>query len=319
LVEFTGEVAQLSTIGTDLYSFNIATKGGLRLGSIYEIYGYTHVGKSSLAYFLAGQTALGRKIALADFEGFDPDYLGSSLRMANFGGTVDVLSTLDGEIALTGIRNALMDKEYGAAILDTVGALQSRLEIEAEEINLEERLGIKAKLMAKGMRAAMYALKRNPACFFVLNHLHPIITMGRGATTSGGVAIHNSAAGRIRLYVEKQHDDYQIVQGKMDKHRWGGKGAMFKFVIVPDRGVHVGMTALIDGIWHGHIEESRTVKIGDNSFGYMKNIAQEARDGNDKFFEPFLEVMDGVRMGANDNAKDSEERTDTSAGQETSK
>lgn len=295
MVEFEGDIKQNATIKTGLFSLDRASKGGLRLGSIYEIYGYTHVGKSSLAYLLAGKMALGRKIALADFEGFDPDYIGSSLTTAGFTGTVNVLSTKDGETALTGIRDCLLDEAYGAAILDTVGALMSRLEIEAEEINLEERIGIKPKLMAKGIRAAQFALKRNPACFFVLNHLHPIITMGRGSTTTGGVAIHNLAAGRIRLYVEKHHEDYQIVQGKFDKNRWGGKGGIFKFVIIPDRGVHLGMTALIDGIWHDLIEEKRTVKIGDKSFGYMKAIAQEARDGNDKFFEPFIEVIDEAK------------------------
>jgi RecA/RadA recombinase len=297
---FEGDIKQLEKLETGLFSFDTASKGGLRKGSIYEIYGYTHVGKSSLSYYLAGKVAGERKIALADFEGFDPDYIGRSLKTAGFGGTVNVLSTLDGETALTGIRDCLLDEAYGAAILDTVGALSSRLELEAEEVNLEERIGIKAKLMAKGMRTALYALKRNDACYFVLNHLHPIITMGRGATTSGGVSIHNSAAGRIRLYVEKQHEYYQIVQGKFDKHRYGGKGTMFKFVIVPDRGVHLGMTALVDAIWYGLADESRTVKIGDNSFGYMKNIAEEARNGNDKFFEPFLEVIHEYKSGTHD-------------------
>lgn len=309
---FEGEVGKLRAIPTGLFSFDVASKGGLRGRSIYEIYGYTHVGKSSLSYYLAGKVADERKIALADFEGFDPDYMGSSLKTADFKGTVNVLSTVDGETALTGIRDCLIDDAYGAAILDTVGALASRLEIEAEEINLEERLGIKPKLMAKGMRAALFALKRNDACFFVLNHLHPIITMGRGATTTGGVAIHNSAAGRIRLFVEKQADEYQIVQGKFDKHRYGGKGAMFKFVLIPDHGVHLGMTAMIDAIWYGLADESRTVKIGDKSFGYMKNIAEEAIKGNNEFFEPFVEALREYKMGADDKSGTVEERSDTS-------
>lgn len=295
-----------------LYSLDQAFGGGIPVGSIYEIYGYTHVGKSSLAYYLAMKAAQERALCIADFEGYDLGYIASTAELAGY--DISKVFMVDNPVAeegLTALRNAIHKDDFGAGILDTVGAMVLEEEMESD-IDLQERLGQKPKLMAKAMRQFAYSLKKNPeACIFVLNHLHPIITLGRGSTTSGGVAIHNLSAGRIRLSVEKSDQKYSVVQGRTDKYRYGGKGKNFKFGIINGRGVHPGFTDLIDCIWLGYAEESRTIKMDGESYGYMKNITDAAYEGDDSVFEPFVERMNKVRDSVGiSNAEDDEESED---------
>jgi hypothetical protein len=48
---------------------------------------------------------------------------------------------------------------------------------------------------------------------------------------------------------------------------------------------------MYDGIQEGLVGRKRIITIGDQKFGYLKNIVQEAQDGNEEFFKPFFEVL----------------------------
>lgn len=274
---------------TKLFSLNKALRGGLWHRSSYELYGYTHVGKSSLAYYLAGRVRPDGDIHLADYEGYDPIYLESSLKMAEFNGKVIEADTTTGESGLTALKDALLDPNTQAIVLDSVGALIPRAEIEGEIS--DANMGLKARLMSRAMRLLMYGLKRNPACAFLVNHLHPIMSLGKGATTTGGVAIHNLSAVRIKLYPEKIEDDYFIVQGRIEKLRWGGKGGAFKFVLLPGIGIHPGLSAVIDCGWYEIATIDRIVKLNDKSYGYFSKMVEKVRDGDVEITQPFVEAI----------------------------
>jgi RecA/RadA recombinase len=307
-IEVIGDVTSTEYVRTGLASFDRALHGGLWLRSAYEIYGYTHVGKSTFAYFLAGKVRPGGLIAVADFEGFDINYMLRNLAAAEWSGKVDVVDVLDGETALTALRDRLIQPETQAAILDSVGALVPMTEMK-EKISAAN-MGLKARLMAKGMRYIVHALRRNPACFFAINHLHPILSIGQGATTSGGVTIHNLSAVRLRLHPEKIDERYSVVQGKVDKLRYGGKGRHFKFVILPGVGVHTGLTAVMDCVWAGRATDDRIVKLDGKSFGYFKALVDKAYEGDNEVFEPFRSVINDY-MGTAD-LSDSTETSDDS-------
>jgi len=290
-ITFEGEERKRFVVPTGCFSVDIALHGGLHIPAGYEIYGFTHVGKSTLCYDWAGLTRPKGKIALADYEHYDQSYLAGCLKHVGFSGTVNRLPIGTGEEVMTCIRDCLLDPEYQSAILDSVGALVPRIEIE-EPVAPQGYGTQKAKLMAQAMRLVMYALLRNPATFFATNHLHKIIGIGRGTTTTGGVAIHNLSAIRIRLGTEKVGDNYVIAQGRVDKHRWGGKGGAFKLVIIPGYGIHRGLTAVVDAIWYELAEEDRTVQMNGKKYGYMKTLARKAINGEVKIFEPFMEALD---------------------------
>jgi len=290
-IKYEGEERERFIIPTGCFSVDNALHGGLHIPAGYEIYGFTHVGKSTLCYDWAGLVRPDGKIALADYEHYDQTYLDGCLRHAGFSGTVNRLPINTGEEVMTDIRDYLLDTDYQAAILDSVGALVPRVEIE-EPVTPQGYGTQKAKLMAQAMRLVMYALLRNPAAFFATNHLHKIISkFGQGATTTGGVAIHNMSAIRVRLSTEKTADNYVIALGKVDKHRWGGKGGSFKLVIIPGYGIHRGLTAIVDAVWYELAEEDRVVKLGGKSFGYMKKLVERAIEGEVEIFEPFKEAL----------------------------
>lgn len=300
---------EIRRVATGLHSFDHSLYGGLILGSIYEIYGYTHVGKSSLSYFLAGSVRSEGEILLADFEHFDPEYVESCLRLSGFGGTVREAEQDWGEKALEDIRNSLLEAGTTSAILDSVGALVTKAEMEGELT--DANMALKARRFAPWMRQCLFALKRNPdACLFIINHLHQIMTLGRAATTHGGVAIHNNSHVRLRLSVEKQDDEYSIVTGRVDKLRYGGKGKKgrpFKFVLVPGVGVHPGLSAVNDAKWYGLLDDSTRIKLSGKDYGFFKTMAAEVQDGksDEKIYEPFSErVRD--HLGAVDRASDLE-------------
>jgi hypothetical protein len=48
---------------------------------------------------------------------------------------------------------------------------------------------------------------------------------------------------------------------------------------------------MYDGMRLGLVGRKRVVTIGEQKFGYLKNIVQEAQNGNEEFFEPFAEVL----------------------------
>lgn len=306
-------VRQVVRQPTGLYSLDRSLYGGLILKSIYEVYGYTHVGKSSLAYYLAGSVRSDGKIMLADFEHFDPGYVESSLRQAGFDGQVIEPRQDYGEQALEDIRNSLRDPQYQAAILDAVGSLVLKAELEGELT--DAHMGLKARRMAPWMRQMLHVLKRSPdACLFIINHLHQIMQLGNASTTHGGVAIHNNAHVRLRLSKEKEDDEYVIVNGRIDKIRYGGKGKKgrpFKFVLVPNLGVHPGLSAVVDAKWFGLAEGDSTIKLDGKSYGYFKSLAKEAIDGETEKFAPFQEALRA--LGTPDRPDDSEDPADNEA------
>lgn len=294
-ITFSGEERPRYRVSTQLPTLDLALRGGLSLPSMIELYGFTFVGKSTLSYYLSGCVRPAGFIALADFEHFNESYLASNLATAGFAGTVHRVNIDSGEKALTEIRDCLLNPDYQAAILDSVGTLVLEQEI-AEEVTLQAAVGRKAALMARGTRLALYALKRNPALFVVINQLHHKINFGFGGglTTTGGVAIQNAAMVRIRLKKEPQeYDDYVVVNGAIDKLREGGAGGFFKFVIVPNYGVHKELTYLEDALYLGIARQDRTIKLGDKSYGYKKTLVANALAGD-------VEALDDFRIAIND-------------------
>jgi hypothetical protein len=136
--------------------------------------------------------------------------------------------------------------------------------------------------------------------------------LGNASTTHGGVAIHNNAHVRIRLSLEKVADEYQIVNGRIDKNRYGGKGAdkrPFKFVLVPGMGVHRGLTAVQDAKWFGLNESATRIRINDTDYGYFKTLAGRVQNGEEIDFEPFHEALRN-HLGADLGLDDPQDTTD---------
>ena len=293
-----------------LYSLDkafINRKGefGLPLGKGMELFGKTGIGKSTIAYGLSGIVAkhLGGNIALADLEGFDPDFLSANLENVNFSGTVQYIQRDKDEDVLDELVKIMKTKEYSVGILDSIGAI-SPISEQKSDIG-EANMGRRAFAMAQHSRKMLKVLRDNPnqKCLIMTNHAYPKIGgFGFGLTTPGGVVKNFLASIRIRIsrrWLGDTHkwqypDGSYIVEGIVEKNRWGLSNKTFVLFILSGKGIHYGMTAIHDCENEKLLTiERQVVKIGDKSYGRLKPIIDKAQEGDEEFFQPFYDLLKG--------------------------
>lgn len=309
-ITMSGDYPTIPRRRTGLLSFDMAVAKGYDLGmplrTTVELYGYPNVGKSTFAYYLGGSVATPSKhMAICDLELADTDYIPKAVSASGFKGEVrmvDILGDkgkpLTHESVLMKAAALLADDEYGSLIVDSVGAIQPQAEAEGDFG--EAFMGKRAKLVAQMSRAISGALrnKETPSTAIVINHVHSVMG-GRGHNTAGGETLKYLSQVRIMLWTGEvfANDDGSalgfLVEGRVEKLRYGGRGREFQFYIVPQYGVHVGASAMFDCFTHGMAERDKSgrVKIDGKSLGYIKaNMLTYAAEGKSRKFEPFIEA-----------------------------
>lgn len=311
-VVIEGNYQKPERIVTGLYSFDHALSNprtgeiGYPTKSIIEIYGSQGVGKSTLTYFLAGKRSPQGKILICDLEGLDPDYLPVAVEKTGFDGTIEIIDSIGDkgkkrtheEMINELTDRTLHEEDTNVGILDSVGAILPVFENESE---IGEGFGAKrAVIVAQFSRKATYAVnnKDTQPNLFVVNHSHMAVGGGYGHHSAGGVAL--SHLGVVRLFLRystrdfiKTSDDVlaYVVEGTVEKLRYGGKGRKFKIAYVPGYGVRPNLTALIDCADLGLADRKATVKVGDVSLGYVSKLVEEDLSGNDEVFAPLHEAL----------------------------
>lgn len=152
--------------------------------------------------------------------------------------------------------------------------------------------------MAQFTRKALKIMRSEDSkTIFMINHAYPRIG-GRGLDTPGGEVKKYLSSIRIavkRKYIKGKYEEYPdgsyIIEGTVVKNRWGLKDKVFNLFVLSGKGIHLGLTAMYDAINLGLVERGRTIKIGTHSFGTMREVVQQAHDGNDDFFETFVLVL----------------------------
>jgi len=329
-MKIEGSIAPKNRIVTGLYSFDRAfenQKGeiGFPLGTATEIYGVTHCGKSTITYSLAGMLAnqLETNIALVDLEGFDPNFLEAVLGHAGFDNTLYYFNEEKDEKSLTSLARHLAIEKYGTniGILDSIGAISPIAEAEGELG--EANMGRRAFLMAQLARRIIKLLRSNSGAnkaLFMINHAYPKIG-GRGFDTPGGEVKKYLASIRIqvkRRFVKGKYEEFPdgsyIIEGTVVKNRWGYKDRKFHLFVLAGKGIDLGLTAMYDGIVMKKVSKDKVIKIGDTSFGYLKDVVDQAQQGNTEFFSPFFEVLATVEkeeINETDEPEDTSEDEDT--------
>lgn len=297
-----GDAPFVERIMTGLHSFDrafINRKGdlGFPIGKGTEVFGATHCGKSTIVYGLAGIIAKEKSIALADLEGFDPEFLGDVLETIGYKGTITYIEEEDDEKVLDKLVVMLRDEKYGVGILDSIGAISPV----SEQVSTlgEANMGRRAFLMAQFSRKILKVLRDHyPKTLFMINHFYPKVA-GRGMVTPGGNVKNYIISMRIQMNIRYKNHKYQqypdgsyVIEGKVVKNRWGIKDKKFLLFVLSGRGIHKGMTAIFDCENEDLLEIKRNVvKVGDKSYGNLRKIADEAQQGNDEFFQPFLDLL----------------------------
>ena len=159
-------------------------------------------------------------------------------------------------------------------------------------------MGRRAFLVAQFARKGLKLLREpDPRTIFMINHAYPVIG-GRGLTSPGGEVKKYLASIRIqvkRKYVSGGYEEYPdgsyVILGQVVKNRWGLKDRTFHLFVLSGKGISKELTAVYDCLVMKLAKKDRVIKIGDQSFGYLKNIVDEARVGNTDFFQPFFELL----------------------------
>lgn len=296
-IQFIGEQRKTYRIQTGFWSFDQAFKNrsgavGFPVRGICEISGWAGVGKSTLATSLSGIIGkeLGVGIALADLEDhFDEDLARKVLEGTGFTGDFFIApGELDTE-KLEAMLLKLRDGSYAIGIVDSIGAISPIAEVEGglEESSMGRRAKVVAVLSRRAIHFSNYLKK--PYIIFATNHVHAVMG-GRGTVTSGGVVKDYLCTTRIRLKSKEIFDDGStLLNGKVDKNSFGYSHRAFNLVNVVGWGFHPGLTAVFDCVDKKLATNSRVVKLGDKSYGYMKQLIASPDDF--QLFEPFQQAL----------------------------
>lgn len=309
-----GEYPDIEWLATEFSTLDYALSSdrdfGLPLRTPYEIYGPTGTFKTTFAVSLAGIVASHYKkdISFVDLEGLDKEYLKILLRSVGFKGKVHLILRQKDEEALDALLEDLSSENFASAILDSIGAFAPIGEIEGE-IG-DALMGQAAKRMAQFVRRARYHLfhKEKPSLVLMTNHVHPNIGFF-GEHTAGGVKKEFLSSVRIRLTVKKENifdDGSVIIHGKVNKNRWGITGRTFNLFYLAGKGLHMGLTSVVDAILLKIAEKDRVIKLDGESYGYFKkDLIANADDA--KLFVPFKKAVDKyykeLRNGTPDNTE----------------
>lgn len=308
-IEIEGQIHDVERVRLRLGSFNKAIGGGVPLRTGLEVFGYTHVGKSTLCYELGFEIAkqlMGEqkgRFGIVDTEGSDPAYIQAIGKRNRFKGSLWFAPLADekgrpqsGIEQLDALRSMYMDKvPMPVMLIDSLGALQMPSTLQGSVG--EAKMGQRAKSLNEAMRAMVFDLRYRelPGVLLMTNHAHPILN-GQGTTTTGGVGPSFLCKTRIRLSIAEggRKEDSTIAQGIVEKLTFKPPGvpwrSQFQVVMLPGYGVHVGLTAVNDCIQAGLATNERTIKLGNKSFGFWSKMVEQHLD--DDLFAPFLEAWE---------------------------
>lgn len=320
-IEIIGGTGEgIPRLRTKLFSVDYALRNrrtgemGIPLRSVIEMSGKEHVGKSTTSRFLAASVNPTGHILIMNVDEAvpDPEYDAHIASLAGFEGTLEYIEHFEKgnlrahEDMLQEMLERLRDGEVSVCILDSVGSFQAIEEMKGDmgEGYAEAK---RARTMGESARWAMSALRQSedPGLFIYVNHERDTMG-GRGTHTLGGQGLKDRAAVRMNMW-RKTHrmtsDKKQIlgfeVEGRILKNRYGGKGDYYNLYFLEGKGLHPGMTAILDGEKFGIVEFSTTVKLHGESMGYINaTFLEAALAGDDEPFEPFFKALE--ELEAND-------------------
>lgn len=291
------EPPPIKRVQTGWYSFdqsfvNRSGELGLPLRGIIELYGSTGIGKTTLALAVSGRVGslTKREIGFADVEQVDPQYLYHVLEMSRFDQGIHLIYGKTDEETLDDLILKVEKNDLVMSVFDSIGAVSPNAEIKGDLG--EANMGRRALLLAQFSRKLTHKLQTNPdTAVILINHQHPRMG-GRGMITPGGETVKYLST--VKIHIAQTKDSFSngvCLLGTVKKNRFGYRGGQFHIFVLYGYGVHDGLTAVMDCKMYKLATKDRTIKIGDQSFGYMKDILKKAEEGDDEFFEPFHQAL----------------------------
>jgi RecA/RadA recombinase len=299
---------------------------GIPLRSIIELTGIHSIGKSTVAFSLAGMVAasLHRNITLIDFERQNENTLESCLNLAGFSGDVDWASYIleeqakkKGDDSSEKILDISTKKCYlenpDVIIIDSIAAFTPTAMHEGDLG--DANMGIRAKTIKAWFLRTLKPLLSNaePNVVFYTNHLYPVV--GGFRPSMNAPVPMDSAGGTAVGYLSTQSVDLKrlfgyeypeqggwVLEGKIAKNRDGfGKESKKSFFIYlqAGEGISRNLTSVIDCIMYElaassskNVTESSTISMDGNKFGKFRDLIAARHDNS--IFLPFSNALKSV-------------------------
>lgn len=303
-MEIKGRIFKIERLETGFYSldraFSTVGEIGIPLNVGWELFGVSHIGKTTFAVSLSALIAkeLSKDIAFCDFEGIDIDRLKALLQSQDFDGTIWLPTETEDEKMLDELINNLSEPFIGVGIIDSLAAISPIAE-RAGQLG-EMNMGRRAMLIAKLSRKILPIMRDsdNPSTLFMINHWVPMIGK-HGYDTPGGEVKKYITHERVKLSIQDTFPDRSYwIKGEVYKDKKGGAGRMkkemggtFHVVIRANGGLHRNLSTMMDCVVAGKVERKKTLKVKETSesLGFLKTYFENAED--DERFQVFYELL----------------------------
>ena len=303
--EIIGTYPSVTRKATGFPSLDVALCGGAPQGQTWELFGWSQSGKTSLGIALAAQTS--GDIAFAEVENrLNIDYLRIGLDSGGHNAKCYLLpikepakdEILTHAERIQDFTTVLREPNFTAGIWDSLGAI-----IPVEEVDEDPDKGYhtgRAKLVWALLRKLAYTLQRGRprsaprvSGVYLINHEMTPIT-GRGILTAGGKGTEYLSAIRLKMWCEAKdpNDGSLEIAGKVNKLTYGPVGGQFHLYLIPDFGLHRGLSAMLDcSTLKLCKRESYGVMMAGKSVGKLGSLKAAALAGDDEIFKPFVDAL----------------------------
>lgn len=195
-IAFASEIdTKLDYIPTGIPSFDKVMGGGFARGKITLVSGQPSVGKSTVTY---GAIAEAQKMKLSPLL-YDVEYAFDAEYSESLGIDIKKLAVLREQYAeegLEGVLDAIKSGKYQMIVIDSVGALHSR--VQEEKSMGEKTIGAQASLTAQFIRKAVPLLSIKNVALVCITHEFTDIMTGK-VMASGGAKLMYHTSVHIRL------------------------------------------------------------------------------------------------------------------------
>jgi len=319
LIKIDGTVHEVERRITELWSLDNALgfqgRRGMPVRCVYELYGREQVGKSTLAYYLAGKVRETGTVVVLDNEGgLDITYATQAIAQSGFHGTIkviDIAKKSKGNITARAMEemaqeaaDLLLKEDVNAIVVDSLGMWQSREEAKGD-IG-QANMGRRALRVPQLVRRVVPHLQivDDPKLVILINHVHQVMG-SRGHYTPGGVTKGHAA--NVRLYMYRKDSEFPNgafqAEVVVEKLRWGGahserRGIVF---IQPGKGVDLQMSALLDCVRIGEAKRDAVVKLkhinrdGKEDWKSMGRIGTLLEGMSDAKYKQFIDTLDNYK------------------------
>lgn len=288
--------------------------------TIYEVFGFQGIGKTTFSTSIAGMIAesYGKNIVYAPIEHVDRELMNSQLDSVGFKtGKVSILGGWDmakkfldlkkeknevvtDEIVLDCMIQAMHDDSYVFGILDSLTAI-SPFE-EAESSVADKNMGRRARLAGALVRGLLHAEKHRtvPNSTILLSHKATSMSStptNTGAPTTGGETKKNIAKVRIALRRMPEPTMYNldenayILEGYVEKMNFGKDKRKFYVAVLGGKGIHKGLTAMYECKAYKLCTFGASITLDGKKYGRMSSIIERAHAGEEEFFQPFVDAI----------------------------